>query len=115
MFDVIASTCNVLSSALGVPTSSTVPAERPSQFVTVERTGGGYSLGKDSPNLAVQCWAETEMDAYALALMAREVLRNMRETVAEVCAVDVNSIYSFPDPDSRSYRYQLDAYLITRP
>ena len=114
-FDVIAATCAALKKGLGVPASSAVPKNRPKRFATVERTGGGYSLGKDSPNLAVQVWAETESEAYALALMAREVLLNMRETVPQVCSCSVGGIYAFPDPDSGSPRYQLDFYAVTRP
>ena len=113
-FDVIAATCTALRKGLGVPSSSIVPAKRPKRFTTVERTGGGYSRGKDSPNLAVQVWAETETEAYTLALMAREVLINMRETCPNVCSCSVGGIYAFPDPDSGSSRYQLDFYAVTR-
>ncbi len=114
-FDVMAATCAELSARLGVPCASEVPSPRPDEFATVERTGGGYSLARDEPSLAVQLWAETDAAAYTLALAAREVLRNMRETVPQVCRVEVGSIYSFPDPDSRSRRYQIDAYMTTRP
>ena len=114
-FDVIAATCTALRKGLGVPSSSTVPAKRPKRFTTVERTGGGYSRGKDEPNLAVQVWAETETEAYTLALMAREVLINMRETCPSVCSCSVGGIYSFFDPESRTPRYQLDFYAVTRP
>lgn len=114
-FDVIAATCAALKKGLGVPASSTVPSDRPEHFATVERTGGGYAMGKDSPNLAVQVWAETEAEAYALALMAREVLLNMRETCPSVCSCSVGGIYSFFDPESRTPRYQLDFYAVTRP
>lgn len=114
MFDIIAATCAALEKALGVPSSSVVPADRPKSFTTVERTGGGYSLGRDAPNLAVQCWAESETEAYTLALMAREALLNMRETCSNVCSSSVGSIYSFPDPDSRASRYQLDFEAVTR-
>ena len=114
-FDVIAATCTALRKGLGVPSSSAVPSTRPKRFTTVERTGGGYALGKDSPNLAVQVWAETEAEAYALALMAREVLLGMRETCPSVCSCSVGDIYSFFDPESRTPRYQLDFYAVTRP
>lgn len=114
-FDVIAATCAALKKGLGIPASSTVPEKRPARFATVERTGGGYALGKDSPNLAVQVWAETEAEAYALALMAREVLLGMRETCPSVCSCAVEGIYSFFDPESRTPRYQLDFYAVTRP
>lgn len=115
MFDVIAATCAALEKGLGVPSSSTVPATRPVRFSTVERTGGAYSIGRDAPNLAVQVWAGTEAEAYTLALMAREVLTNLRETCPQVCSSRVDGIYSFPDPDSRMARYQLDFYAVTRP
>lgn len=115
MFDVISAVCGELSARLAVPCSSTVPEKRPAEFFTVERTGGSYSLGRDCPNLAVQAWAATETGAYTLALAAREVLRLMSEARPQVCAVDVASIYSFPDPDSRMWRYQLDVYMVTRP
>lgn len=114
-FNVIAATCDWLRDYLAVPCSSQVPATRPDEFVTVERTGGSLSLGKDAPNLAVQAWSTTDAKAYSLALAAAEVLRNMREGVPEVCSVEVSSIYAFPDPDSRSYRYQISASMVTRP
>lgn len=115
MFDVISAVCSELSARLAVPCSSTVPEKRPDEFFTAERTGGSYSLGRDCPNLAVQAWAGTEAAAYSLALAAREALRLMRETCPQVCDVDVASIYSFPDPDSKMWRYQIDVYLVTRP
>ena len=115
MFDVIGSTCSVLGAKLGVPASSEVPEARPAAFCTVERTGGGYSLGRDEPNLAIQLWASTEAAAYSLALAAREIVLAMPRLVPDVCRAQVGGIYSFPDPDSRKWRYQLDAYLVTRP
>lgn len=114
-FDIIAATCTALRGGLGIPCSSTVPRSCPESFATVERTGGGYSRGKDEPNLAVQVWAETETEAYTLALVAREVLINMRETCPNVCSCSVGGIYAFPDPDSKAARYQLDFYAVTRP
>ena len=114
-FDVIAATCAALRKGLGVPSSSTVPAKRPKRFTTVERTGGGYSRGKDEPNLAVQVWAETETEAYTLALLASEAPLNMRETCPNACSCSVGGIYAFPDPDSGASRYHLDFYAVTRP
>lgn len=114
-FDVVKETCETLQEVLGVPSSSTVPAGRPKRFITVERTGGGYSRGRDEPNLAVQVWAESEAKAYAIALDARDVLVSMRDTCPSVCSCSVGGIYAFPDPDSGAYRYQLDFYAVTRP
>lgn len=114
-FDVISALCSWLPGRVGAPCSSTVPASPPDEFVTVERTGGAYSLGRDEPNLAVQCWAADEAEAYVLALAAREALLLCWQEIPEVCRAEVGSIYSFPDPDTRRWRYQLDVYLVTRP
>lgn len=115
MFDVIGTACEVLGSKLGVPASSEVPRERPRAFCTVERTGGGASTGRDEPNLAVQLWGESDQSAYSLALAAREVVLALPRLVPQVCRAEVGSVYSFPDPDLRMRRYQIDAYLVTRP
>lgn len=113
-YDVMADVVTALSSKLGVPCSTTVPAKRPARFVTVERTGGAMSLGKDEPNLAVQAWASTEADAYTLALCAVEVIDSLWELLPSVCSARAGGVYRFPDPDSRAERYQIDAYLVTR-
>lgn len=115
-YNVLLSLCAWLGERLGVPCSTQVPEPRPAEFATVERTGGGYTLGRDNPYLAVQAWAETDAGAYSLALAAREAIAVLaREEIPEVCQAQVGSIYAFPDPDSRQARYQLDAYLVTRP
>lgn len=115
-YDVLSALCAWLPGKLGVPCSTQVPDPRPAEFVTVERTGGGYSLGRDNPYLAVQAWSGTEAGAYTLALAAREAIAVLaREELPEVCQATVEGVYAFPDPDSRQSRYQLDAYLVTRP
>lgn len=113
-YDVISDMVTALSAKLGVPCSSTVPAARPARYITVERTGGGMSLGRDEPSLAVQAWAATEADAYALALCAVEVIDSLWELLPSVCSARAGGVYRFPDPDSRMERYQVDAYLVTR-
>lgn len=114
MFNVIAALVPYLKDKLGVPVSANVPGSRPAEFVTIERTGGDYGLCRDAPNLAVQCWAETEYNAYTLALAAAEALRMSREHIEQVCKVDVTSVYSFPDTSSGHRRYQVDVTFYTR-
>lgn len=114
-FNVIAALVPYLKQKCGVPVSALVPAKRPDEFITIERTGGSYSLGKDSPNLAIQCWAQSELDAYTLALAVREAVLISWQHIDQVCKVEVGSTYSFADPDSGQSRYQVDVYLVTRP
>lgn len=114
MFDTVAATVAALADATGLPCSTRVPAKRPSEFVTVERTGGAVSWGKDSPNLAVQAWADTDLRAATLAKECAVACLRMRETVPQVCKVEVGSIYDFADPDGGMCRYQVDVYVTAR-
>lgn len=84
-----------------------VPNPRPEKFVTVERTGGS-DLEKfvDQPTLAVQSWAPTRYEASELARDVDALLLDMPGEVINVMGCDRNSLYNFPDPDSRQARYQ---------
>lgn len=114
-YDVLADLCGWLSGKLGVPVSTTVPAERPAEFSTVERTGGGSTVYGDAPSLAVQLWSGTEAGAYTLALAAREALVSRAwQELPLVVSCEVGGIYRFPDPDSRMERYQIDVNMKTR-
>lgn len=115
-FDVVAALVAWLPGVSGAPAFAEVPRERPEKFVTVERTGGGFSVGIDRPALAVQAWASSNAEAAELALAIRDALalRCARE-VPQVCRCSVEGLYSFPDPDSRMSRYQLSVYMTTRP
>lgn len=114
-YDAVAALCAWLQDETGLSTTAIVPQERPDEFITVERTGGQASMGVDEPNLAVQAWSSTYEGAYQLALEVRDlVVWHAVEGMPNVCKAEVGSIYSFPDPDSRQPRYQLDLYLTTR-
>ena len=83
-----------------------VPNPMPAAFVTVERTGGGARDQVDSPTLAVQCWAGRRADA---AEMADEVCRELEAMsgTGGFGAVTVQSVYNWPDAQSRKARYQI--------
>lgn len=114
-YDVMAALCRWLPGRIGVPVSTTVPAERPREFATVERTGGGSGVHGDAANIALQVWSATEAEAYTLALAARDALTLLAwRELPEVVSCEVGGIYRFPDPDSGAERYQLDLYIRTR-
>ncbi len=75
-------------------------------FITVERTGGGSRDKIDSPTLAVQCWANGRKAAADMADAVRIDLESFTGT-GGFGAVSVQSIYNWPDPQSRKARYQL--------
>lgn len=115
MFDIEKALITYLSSALNMPCYAYPPPEVPALFLTLERTGGASEFYKDSPEVAVQAWADTREEASALILKVRKlVLERVREDIPEVVSVSANSLYSFPDPTSRLQRYQMVLEFITR-
>ena len=114
-FDVEQALIEWLPGKVGFPCYAEPPGDRPGRFVTVERTGGETSLGVDRPLVAVQAWGASRADASGLAAAVRDALVLDSWEIAEVCRCRVSSSYSFPDPDSRQARYQLDVEMVTRP
>jgi hypothetical protein len=94
------------SAGLRVPISGQVPAQRPPRFITVERVGGERTHLWDHPLLAVQVWAQTQADAVALADRVAALLMDW-QMQPYVASADVQSVYAFPDPDSRVARFQI--------
>nr|DAF16921.1 MAG TPA: tail completion protein [Caudoviricetes sp.] len=94
--------------SVGIDAYGDVPADRPAEFVTVERTGGGVdSLADlDSPVLTVQAWSPTRVSAEALMCRACNALLDMPDSVAAVTDSEVTGMYNFPAVEERSARYQ---------
>ena len=97
-------------SGLGYRAMTRPPADAPdcpSEFVTVERTGGYAADLVDHPTMAVQTWARTEERAEEMANAIR--MECLTGTLPRgVHRADVNSgPYAFWDEDTRSPRYQL--------
>ncbi|WP_179205166.1 hypothetical protein [Mycetocola reblochoni] len=92
-----------------------VPADRPAQFVTVERTGGALSsVVRDQVSLAVQVWGGTRYEASELALTVRDTITRSVFNIPGFARVRVEGLYNFPDPDSKQARYQLTVEVIAR-
>lgn len=115
MFDVTADLVAWVPGALGVPAFADPPAQRPAEFVTVERTGGPREVGIDRPSVALQAWAGSSARASTLA---SELARGLLESYparARVWRCDVSGIYEFADPDSGHARWQVTADLVVQP
>ena len=87
--------------------ASTYPhADAPSEFVTVERTGGGVEDLVDHPTIAIQTWAGTEARAEEMAVAIRnDLLASSRPR--GVARVSVNSgPYPYWDESTGRPRYQ---------
>lgn len=87
--------------------ASTYPPEDGTEFLTVERTGGGVTDKADHPLMAIQAWAETETRAEELATMVRDAAL-VGPWPNGVTAIGINSgPYRWYDDYTRRPRYQL--------
>ena len=95
-------------SEVGATAYYDVPAERPSAFVVVERTGGPRGEGETSrPTLDAQCWAASRRDAALLAQAVEDALVDMPTTVENVAHVSITSIFRDTDLESGTPRYHV--------
>lgn len=113
-FSIIQALIEWLPGEIGVPAHDAPPDPRPRRFATVERVGGESAVGIDRPVLAVQLWAPTNAEAEELALECRDALNLRAASIPCVHGVHAGSPVSFPDPDSRSARYQITVRATTQ-
>jgi len=83
-----------------------VPNPMPDEFVTVERTGGSTADMVDRATLAVQCWAIGRKAAADMADEVRGELYAIQGT-GGIGGITVESLYNWPDLESRRSRYQM--------
>lgn len=96
-----------------------VPAELPAQFVMLTRVGGPRRDPiTDQPMVVFEAWAQSKGDAAELGaeLQARVfALAQTEHPLGWIRAVrEVGGLQSFPDPISKTPRYQFTAQLDTR-
>lgn len=89
-----------------IPVSTDVPANRPSKFISIERTGGERSKILDRPELAIQCWASSSVEASELADELVDVVLPRVYVLSDVGAFSINSVYNYP-LDETQPRYQI--------
>lgn len=89
-----------------------VPNPRPSEFVTVERTGGSEDYGRvDRPTVAVQAWSTSRYEASELINRVDACMRSITSD-ARVAKCKRNSMYNYPDESQARYQavYDLVTY-----
>ena len=82
-----------------------IPADKPSEFVLIEKTGSSLENHLYDSMFAVQSYSASMYDA---ALLNDKVKEAMLEaiTLDEVSAVRLNSDYNFTNASTKQYRYQ---------
>lgn len=91
-----------------------VPRTRPERFVLVPRVGGNReSLTVDAATIAVECWAKTPGQAYALCRLVRALVHGLAGTTAGGAKfkriTEFAGPANLPDPDSDQARYTFTA------
>lgn len=111
--DVEAVAARLLAAATGVRCVLEVPPERPSELISVELTGASSdALGvRTEALLAVQSWAPTRRRAREIASAVEAAVPGLAGA-PEVFAARAAGTYRFPDPASRSPRYQTTVELV---
>lgn len=96
-----------------VPVRVRVPAERPAELVTVTREGGARENPLiDRPGVGIYCWAASEARAFEIADAAADAMAALPFEGGYANAEQL-SMYSDPDPDSRSPRWYMSYALDT--
>lgn len=107
MLDIELAIIDYLKELVEWPVVADVPNPRPERFVRIERTGGSdLERYVDQPTVAVQSWAPTRFEASVMAQDVDALLLDMPGEVMNVMSCERNSLYNFPDPDSKQARYQ---------
>lgn len=118
--NVLATVITYLNAAITPSVSSKVPTPRPAEFVTVRRSGGPWATRvSDQPQLTFECWAASDIDAYALAgevstLMVALADGANRSGVVVYDYVEFSGPAYLPDPDSEQDRVTWTCSLHTR-
>ena len=99
----------MLCGALSAPVYREVPpeADRPGDFVTVERTGGDLDRFGDRAVFAAQTWAATRKAAKLLAYEVADAAATAPDLMEGCFTSFVTSLSNYTDPESGTPRYQV--------
>lgn len=87
----------------------TVSMETPdpleSEYILIERVGGGESNHIKNASIAFQSYADTLYRAAQINEEVKETMKGMRD-ISSVASVRLESDYNFTDTTTKKYRYQ---------
>ena len=94
-----------LGEHLDVPVYMEEPADKPSSYVLIERTGSSETNLIETTTLALQSYGASLYDAAALNMEVKALIKQAVE-LPTISAVYINSDYNFTDTETKRYRYQ---------
>ena len=106
MLNIETAVITFLKEHLDVPVSASVPASRPTEFVTVERVGGPEGDGLiDYPRIAIQAWSTSRSRAASLLSTVVSVMHDVTQVPGITKSIR-SGFYNWPDLDTNTARYQ---------
>lgn len=90
------------------PVLRTVPPNRPTRFITVERTGGSEGRYASTPLVTVQVWAENRAEAAYTADIVSTRMIDLPLGRPDIADTSVESVVNLPFPGPPPHaRYQV--------
>lgn len=94
-----------LSAALDVPVRMEIPADRPTRFVVLKRSGRGRESYLETCNLITESHAESLLEAAALNEQVKAAMDTL-VNLDEISSAELSTDYPLTDTASKQYRYQ---------
>lgn len=95
-----------LDEHLDVPVYFDYPSNAPSDFVLIDKVGGGEQSHLASSSFAFQSYSESKYGAIVLNEKVKKAVKGSIELM-EISRVQLNSDYNFPDTVRKKPRYQV--------
>ena len=96
----------LVAEALQVPVHMEIPADRPSSFVVLKRSGEGRKNLVEDSMLIADSYAESLYEAAKLNKQVKSVLDDLVDTLDDICSVQLSADYPVTDTGSKQHRYQ---------
>lgn len=95
-----------LSQELDVPVYMEIPANPPTAFVVIEKTGSGRRNQILSATFAIQSYSTTLYNAAALNESVKAVMLGSFVALDKVGKCELDTDYNFTNTANKQYRYQ---------
>ena len=94
-----------LGSRMQIPVYAERPENPEEEYITIERTGGGYENCISRATVAIQSYADSMYRAAEINSSVEKIMRDFDETI-NISRCKLNSSYNYTDTESKKYRYQ---------
>ena len=95
-----------LRDALDIPVYTEIPADKPTRYVALEKTGSSLSNHFWTSMYAIQSYGTSLLDAAQINQQVIAAMLAAPDTVDDITRVDLNSDYNYTEPGTAQYRYQ---------